>query len=88
MGAYPYSEDWKSAVDKTSDEWRGYCEALALLKRYLLLEKNGRSVAVRDYKETIGRMMSDSRSVTRVARLDADFKLVGRYEADALRTLL
>ena len=89
MEAYPYSATWKAAVDKTSDEWRGYCEAIALLKRYLMLEKTeGRPVAVLDYKTMLGRMSNDSRSCTRVERLDRDFKLIGRYEAETLRPMV
>lgn len=87
MDAYPYSWAWKTAVDKSSDEWRGYCEALSLLKRYLRLEKNeGRGMAVRDYKATLARMRDDTRSLKRVERLDNDFRLIGSNEAETLRS--
>lgn len=86
MDTYPYSCAWKAAVDKTSDEWRAYCEALSLLKQYLQLEKHeGRSAATHHYKATLERMRRDVRSLPRVERLDKDFRLIGRYEAETLR---
>ena len=85
MDSYPYSDAWKATVDKCSEDWRSYCEALGLLKRYLKVEQQeGHQRAVQDYKATLARMNQDPRSQTRVSKLNRDFLLIGINEAEKL----
>ena len=85
MDTYPYSDEWKAHVDKSGEEWRGYCEALYLIKRFLHLEKQeGRHCAVLDYKATLEKVRQHSRNLSRVEKLDEDFRTIGQHEADKL----
>ena len=84
MDTYPYTDAWKATVDKSGEEWRAYCEALHLLKRYLTVEKQeGHRIAVRDYKATLALIECHGRQA-RVDKLKQDFLLIGLHEAETL----
>ncbi len=85
-GAYPYTPEWKSRVDKNSEDWRAYCEATALIKRFLRLEREeGRNAALLDYRRTLDRMAGDRHGGSSADRVDRDFRLIGLHEAAELR---
>lgn len=44
MSTYAYGPGWKSSVDRDSEDWRIYCEAISLLRQYL---RNCRQVGKR-----------------------------------------
>lgn len=87
MDAYPYTTEWQAAADKSGEDWRAYCEATTLVKRFLKLElEEGRPVALHDYRKTIREIETQNRrSADQVKRLDQDFRLIGAHEAEVLR---
>ena len=85
MDTYPYTDAWKASVDKSGEEWRSYCEALSLVKRFLRIEKTeNRLSAVRDYKATLERVRQNSHNQVRMEKLDEDFRKIGAHEAEKL----
>ena len=89
MDTYPYTDAWKASVDKSGEEWRSYCEALHLVKRFLFIEKNeDRSSAVRDYRATLEQVRQHSRNQVRVEKLDEDFRMIGLHEAEKLWSIV
>lgn len=87
MDTYLYSEAWKSEVDHAGEEWRAYCEAVSLLKRYFLTRvAKGRRLAKLEYEATLVQKEEKlgARGKPLVNRLRADFLLIGKHEGDRI----
>ena len=93
MGAAPYlySDDWKSAVPKSSPEWRSYCEALSWVKRFFRLQlTSGRTLAVADFKQYVSLLEGEGGAQPRrlreaIDKFQSDFNLIGIHEGDRIR---
>ena len=83
MDTYRYDDVWKAEVDRCSEEWRAYCEAVCLLKRFFSLRSQiGRRRAVQDYEAALQRKRDKhgAHGEELAARLRADFMLIGTHE--------
>lgn len=81
---YRFSLDWASLVDKTSEAWRAYCEAVWLSKIFLKTSaENGREAAkkeVENYLEEVAKKRGESMA----EMLRADSRDVVAHEHDRL----
>lgn len=85
VAAYPYGPAWQSAVDRNSEDWRAYCEARGCVRRFLAVEAlEGREAARQMWLSYLAAACA-RRGEAGVARLQADFALVGAQEGPALR---
>lgn len=83
---YPFDVHWKATVDRSGPEWRAYCEAVALVKRYIATRRReGRASAVREFEETCERCADHGTwGRDRARRVRDLFQLVWTHERDAL----
>ncbi len=87
MQPYPFDESWKTSVDNAGPEWMAYCEAAALVKRYIRTRlQSGRDAAVAEFEATCDRFQTqNAQGPARVARIRKDFQLIWANERDALK---
>lgn len=87
MEPYRYDEAWKAQVDHAGEEWRAYCEGVALLKRYFQTRAaQGRYRAKLEFEASLSKKEEKlgARGKELAGRLRADFLLIGEHEGDRI----
>ncbi len=87
MDAYRYNDAWKASVDRCGEEWRAYCEAVSVLKRFFQNQVlRGRRLAVLDYETALQlkREKHGQQGDALAARLRSDFLLIGTHEGERI----
>lgn len=85
MDTYPYSDQWQSTVDHSSEEWRSYCETVSCLRRYFFTKiQHDKATATFKHNEYLDGLKK-SRSAESIEKLRADFLLIGQHEGERIR---
>lgn len=87
MSGYPYDPSWKASVAHDGEDWRAYCEAVALLKRYFQTRATqGRRSARLEFEASLAKKEEKlgARGRELAARLRADFLLIGQHEGEQI----
>ena len=82
MSSYPYGPEWRATVNKMSDEWRAYCEAVEQLRRYV---RDTSLVGKRKAWEAMQTRLSGLGN--RCERVRTDVVLIGKNEIEMIREI-
>lgn len=90
MDVYGYNDKWKARVDRSSEDWRAYCEVVVCLKKCFIAEaEKGRDAAHAEFLAYCADLEGNlGVGHSRVVRLRNDFLLVGSIEGNAIRAQL
>lgn len=70
-----FTQEWKDSVDKTGEEWRAYCEAVACLRRYFRTRFDyGREVARQEFRQYLDLIGRTGKSGERATSIEQDFQ--------------
>lgn len=82
--SYPYTQQWKDEVSKSSDEWRHYCECFNLNKRFLAHIKTQGKKSADNFLLSYLSGVNKKRGERAGSRLKQDIKLVFEHEKTTL----
>lgn len=82
--SYPYTQQWKEEVSKSSDDWRHYCECFNVAKRFLVaLKTRGQKSADAFLLSYLAGVKKQRGEIAEI-RLQRDVRCVFKNEKPAL----